>query len=231
MKTSEISSSSDWTFKRALKISIQSAVIYAVLSVIWILVMGNKPEVVCNVRLTDNIASVYALPWDSWFNILPNFIGIILFGIAFFAIVRFIQSLKPESIDWAIGLVLGLGSGISAGVVYELPLGLPVALSSLLIGGIMIGACGTLAEILGSGLNSAWSFLIYFGLISGSTFGLLFTGFTYGAGISLIIGLFMGLGAILVLGFFVGLAWIIEQLFSKKFWTSLRKRMTLVRIV
>lgn len=160
MKTNEVSSeksknffylSEDWNLKRALRVSLKVALIYSVLSGIGILIFGAKPEIVINLKLTEELTKVITLPWNSWFNILPNFFGIIIFGMSIFLFVKLIDKkiFKEDLVIFLftcfvacliLGLVVSffcLAASLAFGLAVSLGVGLVVSLAVSLVVGLI----------------------------------------------------------------------------------------------
>jgi len=215
MKTTYDFLEKDWTFSRALRVSIKFAFIYAVLSVAWILIFGNKPEISFKLNLLDIICTDYILPWDSWYNIFPNFLGIILAGIAIFGIYKILQFLSYGfdieiwnfglEAGFFLGIVLGL-VGLSSGVG-----GIILALIFALIGGLYLWVItGERMYFFGSGLG----FLISF----------LFFTLKLGLGYFLVSVLITILIYSLASALFLLILFLIESFFSEKFWKFIREK-------
>jgi hypothetical protein len=168
MKTQNGFLSENWNFKRALRVSIKIALVYVILNIIWILIFGVKLEIAFDVKLMPEITKSIILPWNSWLNIIPNFIGIVLFGISFFGVLNFFNyQVNTNRIDEG-DLVSGLIFGLGAGLIFGLCAGLGVGLGVGLIFGLVFGLIWLIKlffskkfwEIIGKWIILSWKFLI-----------------------------------------------------------------------
>lgn len=201
MKTQIYFLPKDWTFKRALRVSIKFALIYALLNLIWVLVLGTKSEVVVNLKLTEEITKTIVLFWNSFFNIFFNFAGIIIFGISLFWILKYLNSqVEIGRLELFSGLVIGSLSGVVTSLSLDLSLGSVIVIGfgffllTLVIFGLFSGFVVALITGLITGLVAGW---LSFGLFS---------------------GLVVSLAAVLIAGLFIVLVRLSMPLFSKKFW-------------
>lgn len=144
MKTQNGFLSENWTFKRALRVSIKIALLFAVFNIIWILIFGAKSEIVVNLKLTEEITKIITLPWNSWFKVIPNSIGFFIFGISLWGILNFFNyqiekgNIQKEGLTFGLTLVLALGLvvGFAVGLTFGLALVLAVGLALGLIFGL-----------------------------------------------------------------------------------------------
>ena len=191
MKTNEVnevSSKKDWTFKRTLRVSIRIAFLYAILSVVLILIFGSKSEIIWKRNIVEELNGIITLPWNSWFNIFPNFFGIIFSGTILILFGKFIDMFdKWTSKDKkrrngllnyivAGGIILGIILGFLLAFNAGIYLGLGIGLFSGLICGLFFvlfsvliaGITWTIGQIcskgfwvaIGKGISLFWRWLI-----------------------------------------------------------------------
>ncbi len=170
----------NWDAKRALMVSIQVALIYACFSLIWIWIFGAKSEIVWNLKFTEEITKTIILPWNSYINISPNFIGIVLSGICFFSTLKF------------------LNNQVEKGNVCKSDLGLALGIA------LFVAFCVGFFVGINFGLGNALGIALFFALGFGLGIALV-VGLVVGLGIALVVGLFFTLGIALGVPFVDGL--------------------------
>jgi hypothetical protein len=109
--------SRSWTIKRALIVSAGFACIYAGLNTIWIWIFGSNSETILDMGLTKTDTFTLVLGWNSWWNILPNYLMFTAFGVFLFGVIRYIDwrfKIKKmndgssEYYSFMIGLIWGI---------------------------------------------------------------------------------------------------------------------------
>ena len=226
MKTNKIFSK-EWTFERVSRVSTKFAFAYAVLNVIWILIFGNKSELVLNIRLCKESLSEFiprwipltktiVLPWDSWFlEVILNYIGITLFGFSLFGIIKFIKvRLKNDGegtfLVWMV--VVSFLTSLFTGLLFDFIL--------IMVAGVLFVSLEKVS------LEGVPSDLPSLSLAFGAGFGLTagFMGLSAGVGIALILVLTVTLVVAFVFYSFAKSALFLKIIFSKKFWISVGKK-------
>lgn len=84
----EASPEKGWSLERASRVSSKFALLYFVLSLIWIWIFGAKPEFVINPNWFLLINRKITLPFNSGVMILLNLWGIYFFGILIYRIIE-----------------------------------------------------------------------------------------------------------------------------------------------
>lgn len=203
MKTNKYLLNKNWTFKRALRVSMRFSLLFAFLHLTSILIFGSKPEIIFDIQWTKEIIKTIVFPWNSWFNVIPNFIGLVLFGISLFGILDYLNyQVKQERISSGyleVGLFIGLTLGLVGGLIFVFFLGPSTSLSAGLFAGLFFVLVTRWLFGLSAGLFAGLVFELFIGfsavLSSGSVYGLIF-------------GFFAGLVA--------GLIYLIKLIFSKR---------------
>ena len=210
------------SFKKSLKISIRFALIYTILSLIWIWFFGSKPEFLIEIKWVEGITKEIILPWNSWINIIPNFFGVLLFGVSLLGTLNHLSSeikkikgfeeINKEDKDQLISvlicevvIVVVLGLIFGSSELTEISVGFLVI---VLIFGLVLALVLALAFGLPHGLH--------YGLTVGLTGVLAYTltaVFGFGLKTGLTLGLTMVLAAALII--------LLKILFSQKFWEGI----------
>ena len=208
-----------WSYSELAVSSFFISVIYAAFNFVWILIFGSEQNVTWHIIQVDSINKVITLPWNSWWNLIPNFFGMFCYVFYIVWILNFIK-IQVRNINYKrkiigelfFGLFFGMGFGIIFGIVSGIVFGLFFGAVIGLVFGLFFGIGFELGSRLITKLHNG----VIVGLIMGFVLGILSGLFlmpVFGLSLGLIIGTVLGTIIGVILGFIAG----IIQLFNTSF--------------
>ena len=103
MKTNDVKI---WGYSKAIRVSVIFALVYAALSILHIVLFGNKSEIISELTF-GNVSKIITFQWDSWHHLFYNSVAIIIFAILTLGIIKFTKSkLTMFALDDNLALIL-----------------------------------------------------------------------------------------------------------------------------